>query len=102
MVSFRLTSLSTSSNISSPDLATVFVADMGILVPEISYQPAGTVPVPPPATTIFRLALPPMRGPVVQQIQTNLKQKHFDPGVIDGIYGPHTQAAVMSFSSSSA
>ncbi len=70
--------------------------DMGILIPEITYQPGASITVPPPATTIFRLTLPPMSGPVVQQIQTNLKQKGFDPGTIDGVFGPHTQAAVTA------
>ncbi len=38
-----------------------------------------------------------MHGPVVQQIQTSLKSNGFDPGVIDGVFGPHTQAAVTAF-----
>jgi catechol 2,3-dioxygenase-like lactoylglutathione lyase family enzyme len=70
--------------------------DMGILIPEINYQPLNPVTVPPPPSKIYRLAIPPMHGPMVQQIQTNLKQKGFDPGVIDGNFGPHTQAAVTA------
>ena len=70
--------------------------DMGILVPAITYQPLNPVTVPSPPTKIYRLAIPPMSGPVVQQIQTGLKQKGFDPGAIDGTFGPHTQAAVAA------
>ncbi len=70
--------------------------DMGILVPEIAYQPLDPVTVAPPQTIIYRLAIPPMHGPVLQQIQNKLKQKGFDPGVVDGVFGPHTQAAVVA------
>jgi N-acetylmuramoyl-L-alanine amidase len=69
--------------------------DMGILIPQIAYTPLGPVNVPSPPTTIYRLAIPPMHGPVVQQIQVKLKQKKFDPGVIDGVFGPHTRAAAV-------
>lgn len=71
--------------------------DMGILIPEIEYQALIDVPVVLPATPIFRLANPPMHGPVVKQIQTALQAKKFNPGVVDGVFGPHTQAAVVAF-----
>src|SRR5882757_5844273 len=63
--------------------------DMGILVPGIDYQTLAAVVIAPPPTTIYRLAIPPMHGPIVRKIQTKLKQKGFDPGTIDGSFGPH-------------
>ena len=40
---------------------------------------------------------PYMRGDDVEQIQLALKSKGFDPGAIDGIYGPYTERAVKAF-----
>lgn len=37
------------------------------------------------------------RGPLVVQMQHYLKNKGFNPGAIDGIWGPKTQAAVDAF-----
>ncbi len=71
--------------------------DMGILVPGIQYTAGSAVSVPPPATTIYRLTTPTMTGEKVRQIQQKLKSAGFDPGVIDGQFGPHTQAAVVAF-----
>lgn len=36
-------------------------------------------------------------GPAVEEIQNRLKAKGFDPGPVDGAFGPQTAAAVMSF-----
>lgn len=71
--------------------------DMGILVPEIKYQALDPVPVPPPSVTIYRLTTPLMHGPVVTQIQMRLKEEALDPGQPDGVFGPHTHAAVVAF-----
>ncbi|WP_456279543.1 peptidoglycan-binding domain-containing protein [Bacillus sp. AK128] len=38
-------------------------------------------------------------GAEVRQLQRALKQINFDPGVVDGIYGPNTEAAVRRFQS---
>ncbi len=70
--------------------------DFGILVPGIDYTAGAKVTVASPPATIFRLAVPPMSGPVVKQIQKKLKTKGFDPGTVDGVFGPHTQAAVTA------
>ena len=51
----------------------------------------------PPSSIILRLTMPPMRGKLVKEAQQALKRKKVDPGVIDGIYGPHTEAAVRAF-----
>lgn len=37
------------------------------------------------------------RGPAVRELQSLLKSKGFNPGPTDGIFGPKTKAAVLSF-----
>jgi N-acetylmuramoyl-L-alanine amidase len=74
--------------------------DMGILVPGIGYSQGPPMVVTPPATTIYRLTTPPMTGSKVQEIQQALRDARFDPGAIDGVFGPHTLAAVVSFQES--
>jgi len=37
------------------------------------------------------------RGQAVRALQTILQNKNFDPGTIDGIFGPNTERAVKSF-----
>jgi len=37
------------------------------------------------------------RGPAVSNLQSRLKELGFDPGPIDGIFGPRTEAAVRAF-----
>lgn len=37
------------------------------------------------------------RGSYVRDLQTRLKNQGFNPGTIDGIFGPNTKAAVISF-----
>ncbi len=71
--------------------------DTGILVPGIAYSQGPSVPVAPPDTVIYRLKLPLMTGPKVTKIQKVLAAKGFDPGVVDGEFGPHTHAAVVAF-----
>jgi len=71
--------------------------DAGVLVPTIQYSQAREVSVPPPASAIYRMTTPPMRGRSVRAIQQTLKFSGFDPGVIDGLFGPHTLAAVVAF-----
>lgn len=72
--------------------------DTGILVPGITYsQNAQPVPVPQPQSIVYHLASPSMEGEAVKRIQSALGAKGFDPGIIDGVYGPHTMAAVTAF-----
>lgn len=40
------------------------------------------------------------RGPAVRRLQTLLKFARFDPGLIDGIFGPRTEAALIAFQQS--
>ena len=71
--------------------------DMGILVPGIQYTQGPAVPVTSPATTIYRLTLPIMKGDQVLKIQKALKAAGFDPGTLDAEFGPHTSSAVVAF-----
>jgi N-acetylmuramoyl-L-alanine amidase len=72
--------------------------DFGILVPFISYSSVGPeVSVESPSTTVYRLTAPPMEGVAIREIQLQLKKRGFDPGLIDGKFGPHTHAAVIAF-----
>jgi putative peptidoglycan binding protein len=70
--------------------------DMGILIPGITYEAnGGGIPINTP--TIFRLTSPFMKGEKVRKIQVALAGKGVDPGPIDGIFGPKTEAAVLGF-----
>jgi N-acetylmuramoyl-L-alanine amidase len=51
----------------------------------------------PPSTLVLRLTMPPMHGALVKSLQKALKARGLDPGEIDGIFGPHTEAAVRGF-----
>jgi hypothetical protein len=70
---------------------------MGILVPWINYGAAAAgVPVKKPAV-IYRLASPLMQGDKIREIQAQLAAKGYDPQGADGVFGPKTYAAVLSF-----
>lgn len=56
----------------------------------------GTAPTPPPIAVCPVLSIG-SSGPSVAQLQQLLKTAGFDPGPIDGIFGPATQAAVIAF-----
>ncbi len=71
--------------------------DTGILIPGMAYTRGSVFSVPPHNTVIFRLTLPMMTGEKVRQIQGALGAAGFDPGSIDGEFGPHTEAAVVAF-----
>jgi murein L,D-transpeptidase YcbB/YkuD len=70
--------------------------DTGILVPGISYETTGTGNVTDPPT-VFRLTSPFMRGDTVRNIQEALAANGVNPGSIDGIFGPKTEAAVLGY-----
>jgi peptidoglycan hydrolase-like protein with peptidoglycan-binding domain len=70
--------------------------DTGILIPGINYNPAGAVQVIPPAD-IYAIDAQNMDQGVIKRIQTALLAKGFNPGVIDGEFGPDTQNAVVQF-----
>jgi N-acetylmuramoyl-L-alanine amidase len=75
--------------------------DTGVLIAGIQYTQGASVPVSPPETIVYRLTMPVMTGDGVLKIQRKLKACGFDPGTIDGEFGPHTQAAVVAFQLSS-
>ena len=68
--------------------------DMGILVPSITYTQGSAVPVSPPSTVIYRLTAPLMTGDKVKEIQKKLRAAGFDPGSIDGEFGPDRKSVV--------
>ncbi len=71
--------------------------DTGVLVPGIEYtQRNRPVPVESPVV-VFRLTTPLMSGRKAREIQSKLKEKGFNPGRLDGVYGPKTAAAVAAF-----
>lgn len=51
----------------------------------------------PPNTFVLRLVFPPMHGRLIKDVQRALLSRGFNPGKIDGVYGPHTEAAVRAF-----
>ncbi|MEJ2432211.1 MAG: peptidoglycan-binding protein [Pseudolabrys sp.] len=79
--------------------------DLGILVPWISYDGAANLPTeptePPPSAhvVILRRGKPMVEDPRVEALQKALLAAGFDPGPIDGLFGPLTEAAVFEFQS---
>jgi putative peptidoglycan binding protein len=71
--------------------------DMGVLVPGIDYSRSPEPRKVTPPALVYRLMSPRMKGPVVLSIQTGLKAKGFDPGLLDGVFGGQTFAAVRAF-----
>jgi peptidoglycan hydrolase-like protein with peptidoglycan-binding domain len=55
------------------------------------------VPTPPVHCPVLRQGA---TGPAVIQLQTALKAAGFDPGPLDGVFGPRTEAAVIAFQKS--
>ncbi len=48
-------------------------------------------------TRLLKITSPYMYGADVTAVQTELKDKGYDPGGVDGFYGPKTEAAVKAF-----
>lgn len=88
--------------------ATVRLTDSGVYGPIVLAEgkspkpvlsargPAAWAPGPIRAPTLA-LSDPPQRGCAVFELQTRLVERRFDPGPVDGIYGPATAAAVRAF-----
>ena len=51
----------------------------------------------PAACRVLMLTSPSMEGTDVRAVQQGLAARGFNPGAIDGIFGPDTQAAVIAF-----
>jgi peptidoglycan hydrolase-like protein with peptidoglycan-binding domain len=74
--------------------------DQGILVPGISYaEPDELAPAAAPAAPakILRQTTNLTPDPAVARIQQALSDAGFNPGKSDGIFGSHTEAAVIAF-----
>jgi peptidoglycan hydrolase-like protein with peptidoglycan-binding domain len=52
-------------------------------------------PATPPST--LRIVDPPARGAEVTEVQARLRELGYDPGLVDGIFGPGTARAVSAF-----
>ena len=72
--------------------------DTGVLVPGIVYahRPGGPE-VAEPTVVVFRLTEPWMEGATVLKIQRALRAAGYDPGPLDGVFGPMTASAVRSY-----
>lgn len=75
------------------------ITDPNCLFPgQVIHIPASPQPVPPPVhCPVLRQG---STGPAVVQLQTLLLSAGFNPGPIDGIFGPKTEAAVLAFQGS--
>jgi hypothetical protein len=72
--------------------------DLAMLIPLIVYPDQLPVAVySPPSGLILRQTFPPMQGALIKKLQMTLKVRGIDPGEIDGVFGPHTEAAVRAF-----
>lgn len=74
--------------------------DFGILVPGISYadpDAAPAAPAPAAPAKIYRQTTDPTPDPVVARIQQALSNAGFSAGKRDGVFGSHTEAAVIAF-----
>lgn len=68
--------------------------DVGILVPWIHYAQSSSVAAPTRPQILFKLG---DAGDDVRELQLQLIGAGLSPGDIDGMFGPHTQAAVVAF-----
>jgi len=66
-------------------------------VPKVTYQTTGRIVAPKPLPYLLTLEEPYMSGTLVKNVQRALTGAGFDPGKLDGRYGPHTIAAVFAF-----
>ncbi|SDL03728.1 LysM peptidoglycan-binding domain-containing protein [Natronincola ferrireducens] len=63
----------------------------------IPVTPPPPPPPPPPPTPVCPTLRRTSTGPSVRQLQELLRDAGFDPGPIDGIFGPRTEEAVRTF-----
>jgi hypothetical protein len=71
--------------------------DTGIFAPAVQYTPGSAVPLADPVGMIYRLTTPLMTGEKIKEMQCKLQAAGFDTGGLDGVFGPHTHAAVLAF-----
>jgi LysM repeat protein len=65
-----------------------------LFIGQVICVPTGTTPPPSTNCPLLRQG---NTGPDVVDLQTRLRNMGFDPGPIDGIFGPTTHAAVIAF-----
>ena len=68
-----------------------------VTVRELTYSSQDVIIPPKPLPFLLTLEDPYMSGAIVRAVQRALKANGYDPGKIDGEYGPHTIAAVYAF-----
>jgi hypothetical protein len=73
--------------------------DTGVLVPWIDYDSPGSEPALEEPALLYAAGRDAMDPAVVRRLQQALAAAGFDPGPIDGEYGPRTTAAVAAFQS---
>jgi hypothetical protein len=71
--------------------------DMGVLIPDVEYDTNITPLTLTQPLKLYHRGSQNMDPNVIRQIQQKLLDAKFDPGPIDGIYGPKTAAAVGAF-----
>jgi hypothetical protein len=76
------------------------VWDLFARIPAVDYSVTSEGTAPVEAPTVLRLQKVNVKGANVRRVQRALKDLGFDPGKIDGEYGPHTMAAVAAFQTS--
>jgi len=73
--------------------------DTGILIPGIRYFRLGEGSVVRPSRTVIRLTHPLSKSEEIKSVQLRLGELGYQPGAIDGIYGPQTAHALARFQS---
>jgi len=68
--------------------------DIGVLLPGVDYGNAASTAID---IEPLRSSTLPDRNPKTMEVQLALKKAGFDPGPIDGLFGPATEAAVVAF-----
>ncbi len=71
--------------------------DTGILVPGIEYTEKPREIVVVPERHVLRVTSPRIENKTVRLVQKKLRERGFNPGATDGIFGPKTAAAVTGF-----
>lgn len=73
--------------------------DTGILVPGVDYDRAGAPLAVAAPKRLYGLGCAGMDPNVIRRIQAALLASKFDPGPVDGVFGPNTTTAVAAFQS---
>lgn len=79
------------NNITDPNL--IFVGQV-LTIPGVAVPPVTPAPPTPPVTGLCPRLQRGSRGPAVRTLQTLLRSAGADPGVVDGVFGAETEAAV--------